>query len=50
MATIIRTRIERRRARRRALERMDIAGFEETCAALDRAVRRVEALRVPVGG
>ena len=50
MATFIRRRIDRRRARRRALERVDVAGFQQTCAALDRAVRRVDPQRVPVGG
>ena len=50
MGTYIRSRIDRRRARRRALERVDIARFEQTCAALDRAVRRVEAQRFGAGG
>ena len=50
MATFIRRRIDRRRARRRALERVDVAGFQQTCAALDRAVRRVDPQRVTVGG
>ncbi|MDQ2678552.1 MAG: hypothetical protein M3Y51_07380 [Actinomycetota bacterium] len=43
MATFIRNQIGRRRARRRALERVDIVRFQQTCAALDRAVRRIDA-------
>jgi len=50
MTTFIRRRIDRRRARRRALERVDIAGFQRTCAALDRAVRRIDPQQAPVGG
>jgi hypothetical protein len=42
MATFIHKKLIRRHARRRDLAMVDMERFQRTCAALDRAVRRID--------